>query len=427
MKKTFPGYFSNDADTLKDIWDRCLFVLDANVLLSLYRYSDETRAELFEIFKGLNDRLWVPHQVASEYLTNRIGVISHQVKIYDDAIKSTLELKRSFENPKQHPFVKEETLRESVVIFDKVIDDLGLYKGEFLSKVHDDDVKGQLETILDGRVGKPLSKSDVAEVLVVGPARYAQQIPPGYKDVGKGADSEIMIDKLRPLGDYIVWRQTLAKAKEDGLPVVFVTGDSKEDWWTIYSGRPLEPHPKLVDEFVREVGQGFYMYLPEKFMEKANAYLDRATSQSAVDEIVDVRSEEVSEDVASKNRKLKAKMLMEGVADSSDVHSLRMELEMIFGKMDFVLPHMDQLEYHLQALTGSRRANFDVYTDSLKFTDPSGVANSVECLRVVNELDKQIEEVTLDLEKFRRAYQGYKDRVNELQKAIAHYSSIGAT
>jgi len=369
----------------------------------------------------------VPHQVASEYLINRVGVISHQIKVYEDAIKSTLELKRSFENPKQHPFVKEETLRESVITFDKILDDLGAYKSEFLSKVDDDDVKGQLESLLDGCVGEPLSKSDVAEVLVVGPARYAQQIPPGYKDVNKGAGSEIMIDKLRPLGDYIVWRQTLAKAKADGLPVVFVTGDSKEDWWTVYSGRPLEPHPKLIDEFVREVGQGFYMYLPETFMEKANAYLDRVTSQSAVDEIVDVRSEEVSEDVASKNRKLKTKILMESVAENSDVKALRMELEVVFGKMDVVLPHMEQLEYHLRALVGSRKANFDIYNDSLKFTDSDGVAASAGHLHVVNDLDKEIEMVSVKVEKFRRTYQGYTERVSELQKAIAHYSSLETT
>lgn len=419
MKKAFPGYFANDADILKDIWGRCLFVLDASVLLSLYRYSDETRAELFEIFKGLNERLWIPHQVASEYLTNRVLVISHQVKIYEHAIKNTAELKRSFLNPKQHPFVKEETLRHSTAVFDKVVEDLETYKNEFLSKVDDDDVKSQLATLLDGRVGKPLSNSEVAEVLVVGPVRYAQQIPPGYKDVGKtGANSEVIVDKLKPLGDYIVWRQTLAKAKADGLPVVFVTGDSKEDWWTVYSGRPLGPHPKLIEEFVREVGHGFYMYLPEQFMEKANAYLDRVTSQSAVDEIVDARGEEISEEAALRSQRLNADSLIAKVADSEGVQALRTELEVAFGKMDVVLPHMDQLDYYLKTITASRNASFNMYNDSLKSSDPDAVAASTAQL---NDLDKEIEDVCANLERFRRTYQGYKERVSELQKAIARY------
>ena len=67
MKTMFPGYFASDAANLKVIWERCLFVLDANVLLSLYRYSDDTRSELVEIFNLLGDRVWVPNQVASEY------------------------------------------------------------------------------------------------------------------------------------------------------------------------------------------------------------------------------------------------------------------------------------------------------------------------------------------------------------------------
>ncbi|PYB70347.1 hypothetical protein DMX11_22000 [Pseudomonas sp. LB-090624] len=422
MKKAFPGYFADDSEILRDLWGKCIFVLDASVLLSFYRYSEETRTELFEIFKGLNERLWIPHQVASEYLVNRVLVISNQVKIYEQAIKSTTELKRSFLNPKQHPFLKEETLRESTAIFDKVVEDLEAYKNEFLCKVDEDDVKSQLSNLLDGRVGEPLSNSDVAEVLVVGPARYAQRIPPGYQDVGKmSANSEVTTDKLRPLADYIVWRQTLAKAKADGLPVVFVTGDSKEDWWTIYSGRILGPHPKLIEEFVREVGQGFYMYLPEQFMEKANAYLDRATSQSAVDEIVDAREEGISEDAALISQRLKADALIAKVADSEGVQALRTELEVVFGKMDVVLPHMDQLDNYLKAITANRKASFNSYNDSLRFVDPEGVAVSTAQLHVLSNLDKEIEDVGANLEKFRRTYQGYKERVSELQKAIARY------
>ncbi|WP_223511557.1 PIN-like domain-containing protein [Pseudomonas sp. GL-B-19] len=299
MKKMFPGYFASDAENLKVIWEQCLFVLDANVLLSLYRYSDYTRSELVEIFHLLGDRVWVPNQVAGEYLINRIGVINQQVKVYDDAIKNVEELKRSFENPRQHPFVKEATFRELGASFDKVVSELNENKKTYLGKIESDDVKAELEKLLDGRVGSPLTTEEIKDVLSTGQDRYSQKIPPGYKDAKKGGDSDVIAERLKPYGDYIVWRQTLDKAKAEGVPVVFVTGDKKEDWWTIFSGNPIEPHPQLVEEFVREVGHGFFMYLPEKFMERANEYLNRATSQRAVDEIVDVRSEDLVEDLAS--------------------------------------------------------------------------------------------------------------------------------
>lgn len=106
------------------------------------------------------------------------------------------------------------------------------------------------------------------------------------------AESEVISEKLKPYTDYVVWRQTFVMATAEALPVIFVTGDRKNDRWNTYNGRILGPHPLLVEEFINEVGQPFLMYLPEKFMQQANGFLDRATSQSAVDEIVKIRIEE---------------------------------------------------------------------------------------------------------------------------------------
>ena len=43
MRKTFPGYYRPTEAEFRRLWDKCIFVLDANVLLNLYRYSEETR------------------------------------------------------------------------------------------------------------------------------------------------------------------------------------------------------------------------------------------------------------------------------------------------------------------------------------------------------------------------------------------------
>lgn len=66
MKKEFPGYFANHEDDIEKLWQDCIFVLDANVMLSLYRYSDATGSELLKVFNFLSERLWIAHQVAQE-------------------------------------------------------------------------------------------------------------------------------------------------------------------------------------------------------------------------------------------------------------------------------------------------------------------------------------------------------------------------
>jgi hypothetical protein len=405
MKKMFPGYFSNDPDILNDIWGRCLFVLDANVLLSLYRYSNETRSELFEIFKLLNDRLWVPHQVASEYLVNRVSVIGQQVKVYEDAVKSVEDLRRSFENPKQHPFVQDETLRVAIVSFEKIVEDLGLNKKAYLQKIEVDDVKAGLEELLEGRVGESLTEEEVADVLLAGPLRYLQKTPPGYKDAKKGGDSDLAADKLKPYGDYIVWRQTLAKAKADGLPVIFVTGDSKEDWWSIYSGKPLEPHPQLVDEFVKAVGQNFYMYLPEKFMGRANEYLDRATSQSAIDEIVDVRAEDLADLLLLKKQGFKQNFLMDVAYSDSERQELLAKIDILERQIGAQQLQIELLDYAIERKSHERQEALVRYSNSLASNNGVESLHSMRLSSQINQLGSEIESSSSDRELMHRALQ----------------------
>ena len=88
MKNLFPGYCSLSSDEIREIWDNCIFVFDTNVLLDLYRLSDDSSRNLLETIKILceKDKFWVPYQVASEYTSNLYNVIDTQSKSYDDVI-----------------------------------------------------------------------------------------------------------------------------------------------------------------------------------------------------------------------------------------------------------------------------------------------------------------------------------------------------
>lgn len=289
MKREFPGYFAGASADIEKIWDECFFVLDANVLLNLYRYSDATSSELLGVFRGLADRLWVPHQVVYEYLSNRLPVIGDQSKVYDDSIKKVDALKRSLESHNQHPFVASDILLESVGMFDKLVAELEKNKKNYEKRINNDELKDQLEDLLEGKVGSGFSRERLDKIIVDGKVRYEQKIPPGYCDIKKGGDSVVFSEICRPYGDYIVWLQILEQAKVLGKPVVFVTGDTKDDWWTSFQGRTLGPHPQLVQEFLEFVGKGFYIYTPDRFLEKASEHLKQVASLQAVKEIREVR------------------------------------------------------------------------------------------------------------------------------------------
>lgn len=54
---------------------------DANVLLNIYRYSDDTQKGLEDVFKTFVERTRLPYQVAFEYARNRAKTIIDQVNL----------------------------------------------------------------------------------------------------------------------------------------------------------------------------------------------------------------------------------------------------------------------------------------------------------------------------------------------------------
>src|SRR5689334_9495786 len=71
----FPGYRLPSAGNLDTALLSALVVVDANILLNLYRYNASTRDDLLGVLRRLGDRLWVPHQVLREFWRNRLGVL----------------------------------------------------------------------------------------------------------------------------------------------------------------------------------------------------------------------------------------------------------------------------------------------------------------------------------------------------------------
>lgn len=288
MRKSFPGYFRPNDHEFSELWENCVFVLDANVLLNLYRYTPETSEELIEILGALSDRLWIPHQAAKEYLRNRLEVIREQRKAYNE-IASLLDNSQNkldgvLSSFRRHPYIRvNKVLSQVNSLFSTIKEDLRNYQNTHPDLFQEDDLQSKLMPLLDGKVGPPFSSDRLEKVYEEGRLRYDQEVPPGYKDAAKDSPAE-------RYGDLIIWLQMIDKATELDIPFVLVTDDTKEDWWwRLSDAKIVGPRPELIEEFQHKAGVRFYMYQTDQFMWHAKSYLRQQVDQMALDEILHVR------------------------------------------------------------------------------------------------------------------------------------------
>ncbi|WP_172151594.1 PIN domain-containing protein [Pseudomonas tumuqii] len=291
MKDKFPGHFSKPADNAA-LWTNCIFIFDTNILLNLYRYSDETRSLFVNTLETLIDKIWIPHRVAAEYLENRLGVIHEQQEEYEKTITEISKLKSKLENSRQHPFVSEKTMKSVALSLDKVKTELTENKETHTARISADEIQESIARIFDGRVGDESTNSKLEEIIKDGIERYKQKIPPGYSDIKKQSDEDTITSRCRPYGDLIIWKDILQKAKKESASVVFITDDGKEDWWLRFKGKTIGPRPELIKEFKNEVGTDFHMYLPERFLSLASKSVKEKPSKEILDEIRDIRQKD---------------------------------------------------------------------------------------------------------------------------------------
>jgi len=310
MRKEFIDYYRPTKAEFAELWRECVFVLDANVLLNLYRYSTKARDDLLGVLEQVSDRLWIPHQAALEYQENRLGVIAEQIgrfKEVRDLLKKTegslkgglakLQLKKG------HFAINPEGLLKKIEeLFGEFREELNLLEKGQPDVSDDDNLRDTIDHLLKGKVGPPFeSQLELDKLYEEGEARYAQDLPPGYKDKGKVEQGEPSIYLhhglviRRKYGDLILWFQIIREVKEKGLQhIVFVTDDRKEDWWwKVKSGaeKTIGPRRELVEELRRKANVSlFHMYTTERFLECANEHLDLEdkVDQESIDQARDI-------------------------------------------------------------------------------------------------------------------------------------------
>lgn len=190
MKTDFIGYYRPTDEEFSELWEKCVFMLDANMLLNLYRYPTEARDDLLGVLEKVSDRLWIPHQAALEYQENRLGVIAKQIgkfkKVRDLLDKTKGSLKGglvTLELKKRHSTINPgEWLERIGQVFEELKQELKrLEEGQ--PDVNDDSLRGTIDHLLEGKVGPPFeSQLELDKLYEEGEARYDQELPPGYKE-----------------------------------------------------------------------------------------------------------------------------------------------------------------------------------------------------------------------------------------------------
>lgn len=285
MRDQFQHFYAPDEDDIATAIKTGLVAPDTNVVLHLYRFQAEARDELFGALEKLDNRLWIPHQVGLEFHRNRLGVMAEQEGYFaqtrseiDKVIEALYGKVRAFGRRIGMDPDRIENIADGIdMLHTNLCDEIA--KAEEANEVRldghaSDLILPRIHALFEGRVGSPMEPQELEEARAEAERRIKDRIPPGYKDN----------DKADPSGDYLVFRQLMNEAKERKLPVVFITDDTKPDWYEEYKGRTIGARRELREEMARGAGVPLFIMTTRTFLLRAKDDLNAKVSPSTVEQ-----------------------------------------------------------------------------------------------------------------------------------------------
>ncbi len=261
MKKQFREYFPLLEEELKDIWKDCIFIFDTNVLLNMYRYTEKARNDYIRVFRTLwkEDRLYLPYHVWWEFFENRRNVLNSNKKHYSTICNSLRKELETIKKIKDHPMLD---LKDITDRLQEIIDDIQEKEKDHPDYNWEKDViLVEITSIFDWKIWEKPTTDYSEKVEKEWLERYKKKIPPWFEDDKKPTNK---------FWDYFVWKEILEKWKTSKKSIVFITDDTKEDWWLRDEWKTIMPHPSLRREFFECAGTDFHMYTPENFLNHIN-------------------------------------------------------------------------------------------------------------------------------------------------------------
>lgn len=291
MKNNFIGFYNPTEEEINDSWSNGIFAFDANSILNLYRYTELTRNDFISALNSIKAKLYFPYQAAYEFHKNRLKVIDalddsydEVMKILGDNFKKTIE--PQINQFKKHPsIIIREIYNLHSTFIDKVSKELEKQKKKHPNFKSNDLVLDKITELFKNKIGTEFSKDVLKKIYLEGKERYSERIPPGYKDADKS-------DKLERnvYGDLIIWKELIAHAQKEKKPIIFITDDRKEDWWTIENGKTIRPREELIKEFYDATSIRLLIYNAENFLLVAKERgLIPQINQKTIDEVKEIR------------------------------------------------------------------------------------------------------------------------------------------
>lgn len=238
--------FTFDYRNIEEIKENCVFVIDTNVLLLPYKNGSKSLKEIDKVFKKLKseERLFIPSQVAQEFMDNRSNKIKELYKNINDQKSKLVSIKienipifeelEEFKNIKKFEKEANDLIKKQKDEYDKLIEKIKSWSNfsDPISLIYKNIFTEDIIIELNEENKKDFSKK-LEE-------RYTYKIPPGYKDEKKSDSGE---------GDLIIWFTILQIAEYSKKDLIFVSGDIKSDWCNTENSVILSPKANLINEF----------------------------------------------------------------------------------------------------------------------------------------------------------------------------------
>jgi rRNA-processing protein FCF1 len=271
MKSSEPSrldqIYPNVLDTLKietksltDIIEDCLFVVDTNTLLTLYKTKTESLAEIKRLYERLvsKNRFFVPEHVLREFFQQRGRYHSEIYNEFHKAISqnflntnvAALENDYDYESLKKCEAEIQKLFQERRVLLERLkVKTSSWYNNDPVWNVYKE--LFSVSQIIHHTFNPDGLKRELER-------RNTLKIPPGFEDNGKSLNAD---------GDLQIWLSILAHGKAKDAHIVFVSSETKKDWWTANDDHLLYPRFELIHEYYKETsGKTFLMLSLSKLM-----------------------------------------------------------------------------------------------------------------------------------------------------------------
>lgn len=277
----------------KKLWEEAIIVFDTCALLDFYYMTPANQVVMSEILTYLSDRIWLPAHVVYEYGKNRDSAMMKPIteRYQDKDLQGNHlvdDLKAyigQWEKDYYHPFVSTKSLKEvkdslaviepQIAVIKTIVAKEYQARKQEIKNIKKNDVIGSVVSTLNH--GEPLSYANIKGIYHEGAFRYANHIPPGYRDAETKSG-------IRQFGDLIIWKEILRFAKLQKRDIIFVTNDAKADWMMVdetkideKAEKPLaeemgHPRRELLAEFEEETGRCIWFYKTTDFISKLEEF-----------------------------------------------------------------------------------------------------------------------------------------------------------